>query len=74
MHTASRKTSWVKPAGYIKQQQNSSSGEWLELRDPKSDRVYYMNAVTRKTSWVKPTADSNSVRGTLKEKSPGVWS
>lgn len=54
MHTASRKTSWVKPEGYDDSKASAPVDEWLELKDPKSDRVYFMNAATRRTSWVKP--------------------
>ena len=54
MHTKSRKTSWVKPEGFDPSKAAALADEWLELKDPKSSRVYYMNAATRRTSWVKP--------------------
>lgn len=37
----------------------SSSSEWKEAIDPKTDKTYYYNKATRQTTWIPPKDEAN---------------
>ena len=54
MNVKTKKSTWVKPEAWC------SADDWIERKDPKTGRKYFVNKITHKTTWHKPGSKSDA--------------